>query len=1300
MTIAVFSDPDPYPVRAHALLDRVPHCVLILARTGEGGPFVVEHANRAARRDLALEAPSMNAAALGSAWAELFEAAWGGEPVERALAERRVHAEREGRVLVASWSPRGAPTAPSLELSSESSSEGPTLESSSEGPTLESSSEGPTLESSSEGPTLESSSEGPTLTPPAEPEPSDRGADPEALWAEIEARMGICPSFFRLAASDPAIARGLFDLARFAYLDSPIPAPLKERLFTWLSRFCPVRYCVTRHAAFLLGRGHVAGDPEVPPLPLDEVAALLAEPLPDPERQLAMLRALEAHPPVDHWPAFDSPLGHRLRVACAVLFLDPHEGPAAPRAAAALRQLLGPQRYEQLALFLAFVRTAHFWTAVHPELGLEPDVHALLAEHQALAGLLEDRGDAARALLGSRLHDELTELRQAAELAEALRESEARYRDLYDNAPDMHCSVDAETGILQSCNRTFLEKTGFTAEEVLGRPMLERYAPESVEDARRHFARFRETGEVHGAELRLRRKDGHPLDVSLEATAVRAPDGRVVSSRSVCRDITAQKVAEEAVRLSEERLRFALDAIHVGHWEIDLLTGATQRTPRHDAIFGYAERHPAWTYDVFIEHIHPDDRPGVDRAFQAALTTRGKWEVDCRIRRADGVERWIWAKGSVSADGQRLAGVVMDVTERKRAEMSARKGEATLQAVLDALPVGVVIADPDGRLVRDNLANRELWGLPPGSPPGEQVADWVGYWPDGGARIGPEAWAMLRALREGEVVRDELVECERFGTGERRLFLNNAAPVRGADGETIAGVMVELDVTERLAAEQALRESEARFRTLADHISQLAWMAHPDGWIFWYNRRWYEYTGTSLEQVQGWGWRAVHHPDHVDRVVQGVQRAWDTGEPWEETFPIRGHDGEYRWFLSRALPIRDAGGEVVRWFGTNTDVTELRRAKEALEEADRRKDEFLAILAHELRNPLAPVRNAAHLLAGGDLPEPKRRQASQMIERQVVQMVQLVDDLLDVSRITRGRLQLRCEPLTLQEVVAAAVEGIRSAADRLQHELTVSLPPEPVGVYADPIRLGQVLTNLLDNACKYTPPGGHLRVSARPDGDHAAIEVTDDGVGLDPEQRERLFQMFTRIDAPGRSQGGLGIGLALSRQLVELHGGTLHAESDGPGRGSTFVVRLPIALETTPVRAAPQPSIPALRGDRTLLVVDDNVESAVSLQLLLELEGFVVRLAHDGMQAVEAAEAHRPDTIVRDLGMPVMDGLEACRRIRRAPWGRSARIIALTGWGSEADRERTAAAGFDLHLVKPVEPDRLLQAISAPPREQ
>jgi PAS domain S-box-containing protein len=371
-----------------------------------------------------------------------------------------------------------------------------------------------------------------------------------------------------------------------------------------------------------------------------------------------------------------------------------------------------------------------------------------------------------------------------------------------------------------------------------------------------------------------------------------------------------------------------------------------------------------------------------------------------------------------------------------------------------------------------------------------------------------------------------------------------------------------------------------------------------------------------------------------------------------------------------------------------------------LREADRRKDEFLATLAHELRNPLAPIQNGLHVLRLAHGGTEMVADARTMMERQVAHMVRLVDDLMDVSRITRNKLELRKERVSLATVIATAIETSRPLLERAGHTFSTTMPPTPVYLDADPVRLAQVFSNLLNNAAKYTEPGGAITLTAGSAGGEAVVRVRDTGLGIPADALPRVFDMFSQVDRNmERAQGGLGIGLTLVRRLTELHGGEVSVASDGPGRGSEFTVRIPLATRAGERAERPPHVAEGVGGARRrVLVVDDNDDAAATLGMMLELWGNEVRTAHDGLVGVEQAEQFRPDVILLDIGLPMIDGYETCRRIRRQPWAKDVVIVALTGWGQDEDRRRSREAGFDHHLVKPVDATHLADLLASSAR--
>ncbi len=422
----------------------------------------------------------------------------------------------------------------------------------------------------------------------------------------------------------------------------------------------------------------------------------------------------------------------------------------------------------------------------------------------------------------------------------------------------------------------------------------------------------------------------------------------------------------------------------------------------------------------------------------------------------------------------------------------------------------------------------------------------------------------------------------------------------------------------------------------------------------------------------------------------------------EQEIVIERPDGS-RWVaLAHANPLRDESGQITGAVNVLLDITARKQAEEELRSSDRRKSEFLAMLAHELRNPLAPLRNGLQILHLSGDSSATSTEARAMMERQLGQLVRLIDDLLDLSRITNGKIELRRERVDLASVVRDAVETSRPVLESSRHELTLTQPPGAVFVYVDRARLAQVFANLLNNSAKYTEPGGRIWLTVQRHGSDAVVKVRDTGVGIAPDMLARIFDLFTQGDGSlERSQGGLGIGLSLVRHLVEMHGGRVEARSDGPGKGSEFVVRLPVMLSPEPEPSRPRVDEDAGGLRYRILVVDDNKDAAISLALLLKMMGHETQTAYDGLEAVAVAEGFRPEVVLLDIGLPLLNGHDACRSIRKQPWSNGMTFIALTGWGQEEDRRRSKEAGFNFHLVKPVDHtdiERLLSGLVLPLR--
>jgi PAS domain S-box-containing protein len=491
-------------------------------------------------------------------------------------------------------------------------------------------------------------------------------------------------------------------------------------------------------------------------------------------------------------------------------------------------------------------------------------------------------------------------------------------------------------------------------------------------------------------------------------------------------------------------------------------------------------------------------------------------------------------------------------------------------------------------------------------------------------------------------------------------------------------------------------QARADLQTITDIMASAVARYSPDLRYLWANKHYLEMRGASADQVMGRPMQQVLGPEEFEAVHPYIERVLAGESVMFEQEAELGNRGR-GWISLTYTPHRDDHGAIESWVGVITDITHRKRLEESLRQADRRKDEFLATLAHELRNPLAPIRYCARLLQMDGSRQTLQR-ARETIERQGIHMTRLLDDLLDVSRITRNIIELQLEPLDLRDSVREALEIARPLIDGAHHQLAVSLPAAAVWVTGDRTRVVQIIGNLLQNAAKYTNSGGSIEVRLEVDAGYGVIRVEDNGIGISLEKRSEVFELFSQIRSSqiGRS-GGLGIGLAVVKSLVELHQGWVSLENGANGQGSEFSVGFPLTAPPVSKRAS---NVTQLSGrGRQVLVVDDNTDVAESLAAFLRFSGYLVHTASDGAEALTLAEAMHPDVVILDLGMPKMGGHEVARAVRHQPWGARVQLIAATGWGSEADRRRTQEVGFDAHLTKPLDPDELIRLIESAPRQ-
>jgi PAS domain S-box-containing protein len=601
---------------------------------------------------------------------------------------------------------------------------------------------------------------------------------------------------------------------------------------------------------------------------------------------------------------------------------------------------------------------------------------------------------------------------------------------------------------------------------------------------------------------------------------------------------------------------------------------------------------------------------------------------------------------------------------------------------------------PDGAAAR--------WGrmpLDPEIPVADAVLRGEPVWIDSRADYAARYPASEARTRPDRADSELAIACVPLLLGERRMgvvaFTFFRARALSEDDRTVLVAMAQqcAQSLERARLFEALRESEERFRAMADDTAIALWVNEASGAVQFVNRAYREFFGVTLEELQALGWRSLVHPDDQAAYAAAYERAATAREPFRAQARVRRADGTWRWIESYGRPRLLPSGELVGVAGSTADVTEQKEAERALQEADRRKDEFLAMLSHELRNPLAPIRTGLQLLQRSAPGSEQAQRTHQVIERQVTHLTRLVDDLLDVTRIARGKIQLQREKLELGELVRRTVEDHRAAFTASGVTLDASITTRPLWVRADATRVAQVIGNLLQNAVKFTPEGRRVEASLAELEGMAVLRVRDAGVGMAPELLGKIFEPFTQAEATlARSRGGLGLGLALVKGLVDLHGGQVEAASEGIDRGSTFTVRLPLEAPA-PVDAEPLAAA-TLETRRRVLIIEDNIDGAETLRELLEIVGHEVEVAHCGVEGVRLARELRPDVIFCDIGLPEMDGYAVARELRADPSLSGTLLVALSGYALAEDVRRAADAGFDHHLAKPPELDRLQQLIA------
>jgi two-component system, chemotaxis family, CheB/CheR fusion protein len=702
--------------------------------------------------------------------------------------------------------------------------------------------------------------------------------------------------------------------------------------------------------------------------------------------------------------------------------------------------------------------------------------------------------------------------------------------------------------------------------------------------------------------------------------------------------------------------------------------------------------------------VHPDDQTEVRESLARVLDNQPQTS-EFRILTKHCEIRWIRHLAHPVRDLDesrvvRIYSAAEDITARRREE----EAKTLLAAVVESSDDAILSQTLDGTILSWNAAAERMYGYRAKEALGKSVAMLI---PAGRAH---EHSDLLDNIREGKQIRRLETVHVRMDGREIDVSLS-IAPLRSSSGQILGASTIARDITERKRVERALRLSEERFRQLAGNLDSVFWMTERSPFRMLYVSPAYrEVWGRSLRSLyeEPMSFLEAIHPEDRDKVIEALERQ-KQGEATILEYRVLRPDGSMRWVLNREFPIPDPAGEIRRVAGIVLDITDRRRAEEALRQADRRKDEFLGVLAHELRNPLSVISGASQVLDRIGEGEPQAAKMRAMIARQSAILSRMVDDLLNVSRFSRGSIVLKKESLHLAAVADAVAASTRSLLKERGHELIVDVPA-PIWLEADPVRLEQILVNLLTNAAKYTQPGGRIWLQATTEPaegkpERVVLSVRDTGIGIPPEMLPRVFDVFTQVDtAIGRAQAGLGIGLYLVQKLVKSHGGEVSAHSEGTGRGSEFTVRLPIG---SPRAAASQdeiggdhrPGAPAIAvggaakaasspGVR-VLVVDDIVDLAESTVMLLGIMGYEAHMVHDGRAAIEAALRIRPHIMFLDIGMPSMNGYEVAERLRREQDLKGMLMVAMTGYGTDEHHQRARAAGFDHHLVKPVTAETL-----------
>lgn len=856
----------------------------------------------------------------------------------------------------------------------------------------------------------------------------------------------------------------------------------------------------------------------------------------------------------------------------------------------------------------------------------------------------------------------------------ALHASKLQHQLLFEHSADGIVVADAEGRYIEA-NLAACNILGYSREELLLRTIQDVLEPDEWSRISPEVARCAD-GQVIRGEWRFRRKDG--TGFVGEMTGSQLPDGRL---HGILRDITVRVAKEAAIINNEKQVRSILESMTDGYfvlghdWRIRYLNSAGER---------FLNR---LSGDLVGKLIWEEFPGTVGSQFEQVYRRVAASQIrESFAAYYPDTDRWYEVTANPAAEG--LTVFFRDITGSRHIEQEREH----FAAMVDASPDFIGVAGLDHKGLYVNRAGRELVGLDPDQVASITVRD---FFPENEhARI----FKLIGDTEGGEpLVVDTYFQHLR--TGQLIPVSWSYLRLRDASGNVTGYATVTRDLTEKKNTENLLQISEERRRLALDTAELGTWHVEPATRTTQTDARYRAIFGTTEEWTDYLQAYAAIHPDDLPAVKEAVEAATRSEDPvpYAIEYRIVHPDGSLHWVCAKGRATIEGTGatkRVVSFDGTVADITDQKQGEQErerlvarLREEDLRKDEFLATLAHELRNPLAALSYGLQVIRTAPGNADVVGRVRSVMERQLGQIVHLIEDLLDVSRMSRGMITLRKERIDLVKAVEQAIEACQPSVTKASHELLIDFPPAPIYLDADLTRITQVFSNLLSNAAKFTNRGGKIQLAIQENGTEAVISVRDNGIGISPEMLPHIFDVFTQgEDIEGRVKEGLGIGLSVVKRLVEMHNGSVEVRSDGHNSGSEFIVRLPQALVFSGQEAANPPSVAYVTKRHRILVVDDNLSTEESLSLMLTVMGNETSAAHDGVEALEVAEAFRPGVIFLDIGMPRLNGYEVCRRIRQQEWGKGITIIAVTGRGREEDKRQSLEAGIDYHLVKPVDP--------------